>query len=429
MVRIAFNTLGCRLNQSETAVVERTFETPHYRIVDFSEPADIAVINTCTVTENGDADTRRLVNKAVRTNPGVRIALMGCQAQIQKEKLAGLPNVRWIVGNARKMDIKSIIEQHANETEAMVIAPAIEKKSFTMPAATVDRDRTRANIKIQDGCDFFCSFCEIPYARGRARSREFSDIINECRTLAGAGHQEVVITGINVGTYGHENKTLMDILDKLERIDGIKRVRISSIEPTTIDWQMIERMADGNSKLCRYLHIPLQSGHNDVLSAMKRKYTLEEFDSFIRKVKSTVPQVCIGTDVIVGFPAESEEQFAHTAGYLRDAPVDYFHVFSYSERHLAKSQFLPESVAPQAKQERSRTLRALSSRKRAAFYKSLENSSVHVLFEEEKDGLWTGLTDNYARIFVRSEKNLSNTYLPVTVERFEDGKLYGNVNP
>ena len=426
MVTIAFNTLGCRLNQSETAVVQRTFDTPQYRIVDFNSPADIAVINTCTVTENGDADTRRLVNKAVRFNPNVRIALMGCQAQIQKEKLTELPNVRWVVGNARKMNIKEIIEEFSNDTlPAAVITPAIEKKSFTVPLAPIDEAKTRANIKIQDGCDFFCSFCEIPYARGRARSREFDDIIEECRVLAAAGHKEIVITGINVGTYFYNGRTISDILDELETIEKLKRIRISSIEPTTIDWTIINRMADPASKLCRYLHIPLQSGHNDILARMKRKYTLEEFDAFITKAKEKVAGLCIGTDVIVGFPGESDDHFNHTAAYLRDAPIDYFHVFTYSERHLAKSQHFDAPVDINIKKERSRILRELSFRKRSAFYKSLLNTRQQVLFEQQKEGAFNGLTDNYARVFIKTDKEISNKLLSVEINNFSGTKLYG----
>src|SRR3989338_5165352 len=201
MKTISFYTLGCRLNQSEMAVVQRTFEDGHYRVVDFDEPADVVVVNTCTVTENGDADTRRLVNRINRINPDARIALIGCQAQVQKEKLVSLPNVRWVIGNAKKYDFLSILKQDETPLTPRVITPAIKKESFTVPVAGIDRKHTRANIKIQDGCDFFCSFCEIPYARGRARSRAFNDIRLEAEALVAGGHKELIITGINVGTY------------------------------------------------------------------------------------------------------------------------------------------------------------------------------------------------------------------------------------
>ncbi|MBL8014048.1 MAG: tRNA (N(6)-L-threonylcarbamoyladenosine(37)-C(2))-methylthiotransferase MtaB, partial [Candidatus Omnitrophica bacterium] len=228
---IAFHTLGCRLNQSETASLENSFEGRGYTVVSHNQESDIAVINTCTVTENGDADTRRLVNRIVRKNPRVRIALVGCQAQVQKEKLTQLPNVRWVVGNQRKMDLADVLAEMPHPATAQVVAPTIERKPFVIPIAGVDRSHTRANLKIQDGCDFFCSFCEIPYARGRARSRVFDDILTEGNALAEAGHQEIILTGINIGTYQYQDKNLMDVIRSLEQIEKIKRIRISSIEP------------------------------------------------------------------------------------------------------------------------------------------------------------------------------------------------------
>ncbi|MEI7998865.1 MAG: MiaB/RimO family radical SAM methylthiotransferase, partial [Candidatus Omnitrophota bacterium] len=304
MKKISFYTLGCRLNQSETASIQNSFEASGYQVVAFDEPSDIVVINTCTVTEGGDSDTRRLVNKANRINPNARIALVGCQAQVQKEKLGEMPNVRWIVGNNRKMDLVAVFKEHPDPQTAAVVTPVIDREPFTQLTASIDRQHTRANIKIQDGCDFFCSFCEIPFARGRARSRVFEDILLEARALAAAGHKEIVLTGINVGTYTNDGKTLLDVIAKLERIDELKRIRISSIEPTTIPTELFDHM--GKGKLCRYLHIPLQSGSDDVLTQMNRKYSTKEFSAFIEVAHQKVSQICIGTDVIVGFPGETE---------------------------------------------------------------------------------------------------------------------------
>ncbi len=426
---ISFYTLGCRLNQSETAVIERTFEHDGYKVVDFEEPADIVVINTCTVTENGDNDTRRLVQKINRLNPQARVALIGCQAQIQKEKLTRWPNVRWVIGNAVKMDLKSIIENDVGATRRVaptIMTPTIPRKPFTIPTAGLDRHHTRANIKIQDGCDFFCSFCEIPYARGRARGRVFEDILLEANALVSAGHKELIITGINVGTYSYEGYSLLHVVEALEKIQGLERVRISSIEPTTIPRELIGKMGQP-SKLCRHLHVPLQSASNEILKLMKRKYTLEEFDEFIHLAYSSVPQICLGTDVIVGFPGETEELFQQTYEYLKNSPLHYFHVFSYSKRMLAKSRGTA-CRAPTANeiQRRSAILRNLSQRKRHLFYESFLGSRQKVIFEQKKDGLWPGLTDHYVRVKVKSEQFLSKQLLNIQLEKIEGQTVIGN---
>jgi threonylcarbamoyladenosine tRNA methylthiotransferase MtaB len=404
---ISFYTLGCRLNQSETTVIQRTFENDGYHVVDFNHPADVVVINTCTVTENGDAETRRLVSKVNRLNPSTRIALIGCQAQMQKEKLAHLPNVQWVVGNGVKMGLQAIVEATEPQAPPQVITPTIHRERFTMPAVGIDRFHTRANIKIQDGCDFFCSFCEIPYARGRARSRVFDDILLEANALAAAGHKELVITGINVGTYEDEGKNLLDVIEALEQIEGLKRIRISSIEPTTIPDRLIQKMAEG-SKLCRYLHIPLQSGHNTILQEMKRKYTVEEFSRFVQYTNNTVKEICIGTDVIVGFPGETDEHFQQTVDLLKTLPIHYFHVFSYSKRTMAQSGHLPGAVDPAVIHQRSKTLRHLSQRKRDLFYQSLVGTTQEVLFEETKGGMAAGMTDNFVRALMPSNIDLHN---------------------
>ena len=425
---VSFHTLGCRLNQAETASIENSLESKGYSIVDEHEKSDIVVINTCTVTENGDADTRRLVNKIARRNPNARIALVGCQAQVQKEKLAVLPNVRWIVGNQRKMDLADVFSEYPAPQGVEVITPVIDRKPFTLPVAAIDRSHIRANIKVQDGCDFFCSFCEIPYARGRARSRVFDDILLEARALAAAGHKEIILTGINIGTYQHEGKNLLDVIAGLEKIEEIKRIRISSIEPTTIPMEIISLMGEGR-KLCRYLHIPLQSGHDDILSAMKRKYSVSEFSEFVRTARAKVPGICIGTDVIVGFPGETDEHFSMTENLLRELPIDYFHVFSYSPRHMAKSSALDHSVSSAVISSRSQILRDLSQRKKRLFYDSVQGSVQQVIFEEKKDNYWVGFTDNYVKIRTKMQDELTGKMRTVRLTSAEgqymEAEMYG----
>ena len=427
---ISFHTFGCRLNQSETAAMENRFTTAGYKIVPIDKPASVAVINTCTVTENGDADTRRLVSKLSRFNPSVKIALVGCQAQIQKEKLTELPNVRWVVGNARKMELLEIIEENADPLDKRVIAPTIPKAPFTIPSTAIALERTRANLKIQDGCDFFCSFCEIPYARGRGRSRVFEDILREANSLAGAGYKEIVLTGINIGTYDFEGKTLMDVIDTLEQIPTLERLRISSIEPTTIPLALIDKMAlslKGKSKLCRHLHIPLQSGDDAVLKAMRRKYSIKDFRDLINLITERVPQVCLGTDIIVGFPTEDSQAFKESERIVQDMPLHYLHVFSYSARSLAKSRLLEGSVLPQEIEVRSRTLRELSARKRKLFYQSLLGRRQEVLFEGNESPLWQGLTDNYVPVEVNSTENLGNQIKDVALKEIQGLKILGEV--
>ena len=423
-MRVSFYTIGCRLNQAETAIIEQSFRKTGYNVVDFSDPADVVVINTCTVTEKGDADTRRFVNKALRVNDKAKIALIGCQAQTQQTDLFKMPNVQWIVGNERKMNLAEIIGA-TFDAQPQLITPVVQRDNFTIPVAGIDRRHTRANLKIQDGCNFFCTFCEIPYARGRARSRVFDDILKEARELVAAGHKEVVLTGVNIGTYQYENKGLVDVVDALGKVDGLERIRISSVEGTTIAPDLFERMG-GNTKLCRHLHISIQSAHDDILAAMNRNYTVDEYRALLQRV-SEVDGICLGTDVIVGFPGETEEHFMQTWRALREMPFAYFHVFSYSERGHAKSRKLGDKVPQKEIDRRRDKLRDLSNRKRFLFFESNIGKAHFVLFEQKKNGYWTGLTDSYIRVKVKSEKSLKNKFVPVMLDEIDHQSMIGHL--
>ena len=359
-------------------------------------------------------------------NHGSRIALIGCQAQIQRSKLLSLPNVNWIVGNSRKMEFADILSETYHSNFPKVIVPAISRQTFKMPAVGFDRKHTRANLKIQDGCDFFCSFCVIPYARGRARSREFDDIIKEAQTLISAGYREIVITGINVGTYQYQSKNILDIIKFLQKLNGLRRLRISSIEPTTIPEEFVDLIAQGN-KICRYLHIPLQSGSNKILIAMNRQYNVDYFSKYVCNVHQNIPDICIGTDVIVGFPGESEADFEETYQVLDNLPLAYFHVFSYSERPRAKSQKLDHKIPKEIIKARSQVLRELSIQKRQAFMQKQIGKVQNVLFEQKKNGYWTGLTDTYIRVNVESVKNIHNQLLPVLLKDFQTNSMKGDL--
>jgi threonylcarbamoyladenosine tRNA methylthiotransferase MtaB len=427
MKTVSFHTLGCRLNQAETATLENDFAANGYAVEDGGNKTDVVVINTCTVTANGDADTRKLVNRINRENPNAEIALIGCQAQVQGKKLADMENVRWVVGNGRKMQLASIISDDDGTGETAVLTQPIKAEPFTMPTAAVDRQHTRANIKVQDGCDFFCLFCEIPYARGRARSRVLSDIEEEANALVGAGHHELVITGVNIGTYSYEQHDVLDVIDTLCAVPGIGRVRIGSIEPTTIPEALFDRMTP-DSPLCRYLHIPIQSGSDAILEAMNRKYTLAEYTDFLRLAEERVPDVCFGTDVIVGYPGETDALFQETEATLRELPFAYFHVFSYSQRDHARSRKLPDDVVPKPViKERSRILRELSGRKRHMYYERFRSTTMPVLMEQQKDGVWTGMTENFIRVKAADERHLANQFVDVRLERVDGPTMIGEI--
>tara|TARA_A100001015_G_scaffold263680_1_gene310789 strand:- start:353 stop:1645 length:1293 start_codon:yes stop_codon:yes gene_type:complete len=413
--RVSIFTQGCRLNKSESQIIEERLILSGFKVVPFDKPADISIINTCTVTENGDRDARKLISKTAALNMNVQVGLVGCLSQIQKEKLLEWPNVNWVIGTHEKLNIAEIILNHQ---EGVVITPKLKKESFEQEFKSVaieTQKTTRANLKIQDGCDFYCAFCIIPFARGPARSRVFKDILKEANLHAKNGIKELVITGVNIGTYENERYQFMDIIHALEEIDGIERIRISSIEPTTIPNVLIEHMAKEN-KLCRYLHIPIQSATNDILELMKRKYTLEEFDEFIQFAYQTVPDICIGTDVIVGFPGETDLLFEQTESYLRESPIHYFHVFSYSERQFARSQKFDNQVPLNKISERSKCLRDLSQRKKQAFYAKFLDTTQNVLFEKGKEGLAQGLTEQFIKVQLKTEKDLRNQLLPVSMK-------------
>ena len=425
--KIAFVNQGCRLNQAETAAVESAFwKESGYDIVAATDPADVVIVNTCTVTENSDNDTRKLLSKLGRLNPDVKVALMGCQAQIFKEKLLDMPHVQWVIGNADKMGIKAFIESEATMTHV----PKLTRKPFTIELTAMDRGHTRANLKIQDGCDFYCSFCIIPFARGPARSRVFDDLMREAKVLVDAGFQELIVTGINVGTYSHEGKNIVDVIDALAQLPGLARIRVSSIEPTTIPMDLITRMADPTHPLCPYLHIPIQSGSETILRRMQRKYTLAEFVQFINDVIAVVPNISIGTDVIVGFPGETDRLFEETRALLERLPFSYFHVFSYSERSLARSQKLDGQVAHADIHHRSEILRALSQVKKKAYARQFIDTLQPVLFEKPKRGVSQGLTPHYVRVKLSNPGDTPpapNTIHEVRVTGIEDDVLVGRL--
>lgn len=405
--RASIHTLGCRLNQSETALIEEQLEAAGYEIVPFGEPAELGIINTCTVTGEADAKSRQLVRSFIRRNPRAYTAVIGCYSQLGHQSLSEIDGVDLIVGNQEKLNVLAYVAEGKNESP-LIVRDRIDRDDFSFEVVGATPIARRANLKIQDGCDFMCSFCVIPFARGRARSRSTDNLVEEGRRLAGRGAKELVLTGVNVGTYSHEGRTLLDVVDRLNEVEGVRRVRISSIEPTTIQGELFERMNDPCHALVPYLHIPVQSGSNGVLRRMKRRYTREEFLAFIEGAAGSVKDLCIGTDLLVGMPGETDADFAETVSLLEYGPLAYAHVFKYSERSGTPAARFEGKVDPQTAGRRSACLRRISAAKRREFHARYLGRTVEVLFECEENGMWSGYTENYIRVAVRSKDKLVN---------------------
>ncbi len=415
--RASFYTLGCRLNQAETALIGADFLNKGYDVVPFGAETDVCVINTCTVTEQADAKCRQLVRQVLKRSPGALVAVVGCYSQMDAEALAEIEGVDLIIGTEEKMRVAELVDIPQKLPQPVIVKGKISSEPFTISSIGNYEHATRANLKIQDGCDFMCTFCIIPFARGRARSRAFWDIQREAIALVARGHKELVLTGVNLGTYEFEGKDLLDVIRMLETIDGLQRIRISSIEPTTIPESLVYYMAD-SEKLCNHFHIPLQSGHDETLKRMRRFYTVSEYTNFIELVHKTVPDVCLGADVMVGFPGERDTEFAETITLLRELPFAYFHVFPFSQRPGTAAVKMPGQVPAPLRKRRSEALRALSNAKRQAFLERHIGQTVRVLMEERNAaGLYQGFTENYLKVGVETDQELGNDIVDVAVEK------------
>ena len=412
MKKVAFHTIGCRLNQSETAILVDRLKTMGYERVEFGQPTDLLVLNTCSVTEGAEVDCRRAIRRTLRHSPQAFVAVTGCYAQTGAQAIQHIPGVDLVLGNQFKMKLPEYVHpdnlRKSTYHPSIVHSGAMDREDFVQDGIG-DYASTRANLKIQDGCNFMCSFCLIPFARGRERSRRIDDAVREAEQLVARGHKEIVLTGVNIGQFSNDGFGILDLVQRLETIPNLARIRISSIEPTTIPEALLEYMAS-SSKLCRYLHVPLQSGDDEILQAMNRRYTVREYLDWVQHAARIIPDVCIGTDLMVGFPGETERQFANTYAVVSDLPLAYFHVFSFSARPGTPAKRMDQHVASHTIKSRSKVLAALSRAKRMAFYQRFMDHRVSVLFESsESEGWWTGLTDNYIRVRVPSPTALDNT--------------------
>jgi threonylcarbamoyladenosine tRNA methylthiotransferase MtaB len=428
--RASLHTLGCRLNQAETALLADRLKQDGYRIVDYGQPTDLLVLNTCSVTGEAERICRYEIRRTLRHSPQAFVAVTGCYAQTGVESLRRMPGIDLILGNQYKMSLPAHLPAPAalkkRPAPSLLHTRTLDKNDFVLDGIG-DCESKRANLKIQDGCNFMCSFCLIPFARGRERSREWDDAIREAEELVGRGHRELVLTGVNIGRYDAEGRSLLDLIRRLERIDGLDRIRISSIEPTTVPDELLEHMA-ASTKLCRHLHLPLQSGDDDILRAMNRRYTVRDYATFVDKAVRLMPDLGLGTDVLVGFPGEGDRRFANTLAAAADLPFSYLHVFTYSQRPGTAAARMEDAVPPAVIKERSRMLAELSRAKRMAFYQRHVGRTVDVLFETQDDaGRWTGFTSNYMRAGVAAGGDLANRLLPVMIEGTMDGLAMGRL--
>ena len=420
MKRVAFYTLGCKLNYSETSSISRLFEEKGYSKVDFKENPDVFVINTCSVTDNADKKCVKIVKEAKKISPNSFVVIIGCFAQLKPEYITSIPGVDAVLGASEKFRLIELLGDFEKKEEVQVFASEIDEVQDFHHSHSIN-DRTRTFLKVQDGCDYSCSFCTIPLARGKSRSASVNSILNEAKKIAETDVKEIVLTGVNIGDYGiidgEKSSDFLSLIIELDKIDGIERFRISSIEPNLLTDEIIEFVAQ-SKKFVPHFHIPLQSGSDEMLKLMRRRYKRDVYESRVEKIKELMPDCCIGVDVIVGFKGETEERFTETLDFVKSLDVSYFHVFTYSERANTTALDISPNVPFNKRTERSKILRSLSEKKRRKFYESQLNKEDLTLFEQKEDnGLMTGFTSNYVKIEVPFDPELVNQIKKVKLNR------------
>jgi threonylcarbamoyladenosine tRNA methylthiotransferase MtaB len=409
--KVAFYTLGCKLNFSETSTIGRMFENKGYQKVDFDQTPDIFIINTCSVTENADKKCKKIVKEAKKISPNSYVTIIGCYAQLKPQEIAEIKGVDAVLGAAEKFRLIELLDGFAKEQETKVLASEIQEATVFNNAFSIN-DRTRTFLKVQDGCNYGCAFCTIPLARGKSRSDSIENILRSARQIAATDVKEVVLTGVNIGDFGIEDgrrhSRFGDLVVQLDEVEGIDRFRISSIEPNLLTNEIIE-FVSRSKRFVPHFHVPLQSGSNTILRSMGRRYLRELYEDRVSKIKTLMPHCCIGVDVIVGFPGETDELFLETYNFLNELPVSYLHVFTYSERANTRATEMEEVVPMKVRNERSKMLRILSEKKRRQFYEENLDKTFTVLFEEDiEDGRMHGFTENYIRVSAKYDPMLIN---------------------
>ena len=399
--KVAFYTLGCKLNYSETSTIGRQFENAGFQTVNFTDQADVYVINTCSVTDHADKKCRKVVKEALKYSPGAYIAIVGCYAQLKPQEIAEIPGVDVVLGAAEKFQLVEHITDLTKKSKAEIYNSPIEETQTFIGSYSFG-DRTRTFLKVQDGCDYSCTFCTIPLARGASRSNTITEVIKQAEEIAASGVKEIVLTGVNLGDFGIRNgqreDRFFDLVKALDEVEGIDRIRISSIEPNLLSDDIIEFVAS-SKRFVPHFHIPLQSGSNKILGLMRRRYRRELYAERVSKIQSLMPDCCIGVDVIVGFPGETREDFLDTYQFLNDLEISYLHVFTYSERENTPAAEMADTVPGAQRADRSKMLHILSDKKRRFFYESQLGKTAEVLFEaDQKSGYMHGFTRNYVKV-------------------------------
>ena len=439
---VKFITLGCKVNQYETNAMAQKFLEKGYQIIEEQTPEneeikpDICIINTCTVTNMSDRKSRQMLRRMKEKNPNTIVVAVGCYAQVAKEELAKISEIDLVLGNNEKVEIVRHVEEYINNhIDNVELEDVMYSKEFSDFGNVTYTEKTRAVIKIQDGCDRFCSYCIIPYARGRVRSRKPESIVSEITQIASNGIKEVVITGIHIASYGKDfsmskdpelqNYKLIDLLEEINSINGIQRIRLGSIEPLLITEEFVERLKK-LEKICHHFHLSLQSGCDETLKRMNRRYTTEQFKEIVRLLRNAYDDVNLTTDVIVGFPGETDEEFSKTYKFLEEIKFYKMHIFKYSPRKGTKAAVMPNQISGDIKEERSRKLIELSDKNEIEYNESYIGKNVEVLFEEEKDGIFKGHTQNYIMVYCELNKNLENQVISVQCEKAEQEHILGN---
>ena len=413
---VSFYTLGCKLNFSETSTISRDLEEEGYAKIDFELGADIYVINTCSVTDQADKKCRNIVRRALKYNSNAFIIVIGCYAQLKPEEISRIQGVDLVLGAQEKFNIGNYLKDTKKKKNSIFINQPIKNVKTFYPGYSVG-DRTRSFFKVQDGCNYFCSFCTIPLARGKSRSGTISQTIEKAKEIEKSEVKEVVLTGINLGDFGYKTKeNFYQLINKLEELNGISRFRISSIEPDLLSEEIIE-FVNSSNKFVPHFHIPLQSGSNLLLKKMRRRYDTDLYSSRIKLIKELMPHACIGVDVIVGFPGETEEEFDKTIDYIKSLPVSYLHVFTYSERANTNAPKMNEIVPMEVRRRRSKQLRILSLKLKLKFYNENIGYKGKVLFESKEDNFLVGFTENYIKVKVLFKPNMINTIQEVRLEK------------
>ncbi len=432
--RVAFATLGCKVNQYDSEAMMALFRKAGYEVVDFQEPADVYIVNTCTVTGRGAAKSRQLIRNAIRRSPLSVVAVAGCYTQTDPDEVAGIPGVSLIIGNQDRHRVVELCEQAANAPEPIRAVNNIwQAREFEEMPVESFLGHTRAVVKIQEGCNIFCTFCIIPFARGKPRSRRPESVVQEVERLAAEGFREVVLTGIHLGSYGVDYKhefTLAEVVERLTEIEGIDRVRLSSLEPKHVTPHLMD-LLEHNPKVCRHLHLSLQSGSQTVLERMKRAYTAQEYREVVHELRRRIPDLGLTTDIIVGFPGETEEEHAESMAFVREMGFHRLHVFPFSPRKGTKAATMPDQVPKKIKERRTHEMIALGRELALSFAERFKGKTLHVLAEEEADaepGWLEGYTDNYIRVRFPGGDELKNCIIPVKITEVEEDVCLGEMD-